>query len=221
MKHKIRSLASGQRGSSSIEATIIFPVIIIILIVMLFLSLFVYERVFLYYTASLATERAAYVWDNSQKDPKTGEIISDSDKDFDWLYWRTISNAYFRWVNFFGFDGSVTVDVKEAGKSGFFTSLTEKKLKKALAPENSFSGTMTSNVAIKHEISAELQSMILMPEFAKSLIGSDTPVAEAKACVVEPAEFIRLIRLISKYGSELTSKTSLGESEESILNMSR
>lgn len=56
------------RGSFTIEASILLPMVMCITMLLLFFCLYSYQKSMLLQVASGATERAAYNWDNSHKE---------------------------------------------------------------------------------------------------------------------------------------------------------
>ena len=80
-----RNMRRHEHGSFTIEASLVFPIIFILMLIFLFFSIVVYQRVTIYYVASQAAERVAFTWNNSYKDPITGDFLSGNN---DGLYWR-------------------------------------------------------------------------------------------------------------------------------------
>lgn len=81
------------------EASLVFPILLLVIFVMLFFCLYIYQKSILVQVASTASERAAYSWDNSFKDPRTGAFAQGQR---DSLYWRlkddVMLGALFGWT---------------------------------------------------------------------------------------------------------------------------
>lgn len=65
------------KGSMTIEASIIMPVIIICIIALLFIPIFMYKQVFLHSITNQAAERAYVVWRNINGDMETGRVLKE------------------------------------------------------------------------------------------------------------------------------------------------
>lgn len=90
-------LRNNQDGSFTIEASLLFPMLLIMTIALIFFCLIVFEKVVLHQRAQIIANRAAYVWDNSSKNITTGafnKYTSDPDST-DGLYWRLFGNQIF------------------------------------------------------------------------------------------------------------------------------
>ncbi|UUZ79243.1 hypothetical protein LJK88_29105 [Paenibacillus sp. P26] len=74
-----------ESGQFTLEASLTAPAILLATVLLLFLALFAYFHANVYQTSALTAERAAFVWDNSNKDPVTGAVASGQ---HDGLYWR-------------------------------------------------------------------------------------------------------------------------------------
>ncbi|MGP3787060.1 TadE/TadG family type IV pilus assembly protein [Paenibacillus sp. 1A_MP2] len=88
-----------EEGSFTIEASLVFPIVLFILVLLLFFSMYMYQKTFLNQHAYAASERAAYSWDNSHKQAMTGEVVAG---EHDNLYWRLTDDrllgALFGWA---------------------------------------------------------------------------------------------------------------------------
>lgn len=114
-----------EEGSFTIEASLVFPIVLFILVLLLFFSMYMYQKTFLNQHAYAASERAAYSWDNSHKQAMTGEVEAGEHDNLNWrLTDDRLLGALFGWA---GADNEVIVAVP-AGEGG---SLSEKKLSQA------------------------------------------------------------------------------------------
>ncbi|TYP71802.1 hypothetical protein BCM02_10980 [Paenibacillus methanolicus] len=93
----------GEEGSYALEASFVFPALFTVMVALLLFGLYVYQQVAVYYVASVSAERAAFVWNNSHRDPDSGIAPVGA---YDGLYWRV------------GDDGALQSIFKLAGASG-------------------------------------------------------------------------------------------------------
>ncbi|WJH34058.1 hypothetical protein N6H14_29545 [Paenibacillus sp. CC-CFT747] len=70
-----RKWIESEEGSLTIEASFVYPMILLATLSMVGFALFAYGKASLALTAETAAERTAYVWDNSRKDWETGASI--------------------------------------------------------------------------------------------------------------------------------------------------
>src|SRR5690606_21257878 len=97
MRKVISRLRKENEGSFTLEASIIFPILLIIVLLFVFFSLVIYEKVTLQYKANQIASRMAQTWGSSTMDIATGEM-DESDyvtKNDDGLYWRITNNNFF------------------------------------------------------------------------------------------------------------------------------
>jgi hypothetical protein len=196
---KYHQFNRSEKGSFTIESTLIFPVIFLLTVSFLFISIFMYQKVTLFYIASQAAERTAYNWNNSYKDPFTGEFqMGESDG----LYWRltddrlldlllVLSNQYE--------PSQVTLDSPASSNE-----LPKHKLQRMASKiPNAIEGKLIyQNSIYKRSIIVELESPIKMPSFVSDLIGNKIN-ARASAHVHDPVEFIRTVDLVLNYSDML------------------
>jgi len=215
-----------ERGSFTIESAIVFPVIFFVTIIFIFLSLYVYQKVQLYYLANQVAERAAFVWNNSHKDPITGEIngpsgviTPDNTKEFlsnkhrDGLYWRAgeIINILFNRSDSPAKSELAFQSGNQPSSEGGSTIGTKlsRMIKSGMIPEG-VSGTITySNYVVKRSIEVELSNPLKLPSMLERYFG-DTVKAQASSTITEPVEFIRNIELVRFYGNKIVKKHSKG-----------
>ncbi|MFS0870520.1 TadE family protein [Paenibacillus xylanilyticus] len=185
-------------GSFTIEASLVFPVVLFILVLILFFSMYMYQKTFLNQHAYAAAERAAYSWDNSHKQPMTGEVVAD---EHDNLYWRLTDDrllgALFGWA---GADNQISVPVP-AGAGG---NLTEKKLSQAVqGMPSGMRGTIEyQNSLVQRKVTTELEQVISLPLPSFLFDSANNVLTQGSSAVVEPAEFIRTVDLIRYYAAK-------------------
>lgn len=148
-----------EEGSFTVEASLIFPVVLFILVLLLFFTMYMYQKTFLNQHAYAASERAAYSWDNSNKQAMTGEFVAG---EHDNLYWRLTDDrmlgALFGWA---GADNQVSVSIP-AGEGG---SLSEQKLAQAVQHmPSAMKGTIEyQNSLIQRKVTTKLDQVISLP----------------------------------------------------------
>lgn len=191
-----------EEGSFTIEASLVFPIILFILMLLLFFTMYMYQKTFLNQHAYAASERAAYSWDNSHKQALTGEYASGK---YDHLYWRLsddrLLGALFGWA---GADNEVSVSIP--GSEG--VSLSEKKLAQASSHmPSAMKGTMTyQNALIQRKVTTELEQVISLPLPSFLFDSGNLVLTKGSSAVVEPVEFIRTVDLIRYYGAKFKGK---------------
>ncbi|WP_458461594.1 TadE/TadG family type IV pilus assembly protein [Paenibacillus sp.] len=191
-----------EEGSFTLEASLIFPVVLFILVLLLFFTMYMYQKTFLNQHAYAASERAAYSWDNSHKQAMTGEFVAG---EHDNLYWRLTDDrmlgALFGWV---GADNQVSVSVP-AGEGG---SLSEQKLAQAAQHmPSAMKGTIEyQNSLIQRKVTTKLDQVISLPLPSFLFDSGNLVRTQGSSAVVEPVEFIRTVDLVRYYAAKFKGK---------------
>ena len=191
-----------EEGSFTVEASLVFPILLFILVLLLFFTMYMYQKTFLNQHAYAASERAAYSWDNSRKQALTGEYTAG---EHDPLYWRItderLMGALFGWAGADN-ESSVPVPGYEDG------NLSEKKLIQASSHmPSAMKGTMMyQNTLIQRKVTTRLEQVIFLP-LPSFLFNSGSGVlTQGSSAVVEPVEFIRMVDLARYYGAKFKGK---------------
>lgn len=191
-----------EEGSFTVEASLIFPVVLFILVLLLFFTMYMYQKTFLNQHAYAASERAAYSWDNSHKQAMTGEFVAG---EHDNLYWRLTDDrmlgSLFGWA---GADNQVSVSVP-SGEGG---SLSEQKLAQAVQHmPSAMKGTIEyQNSLIQRKITTKLEQVISLPLPSFLFDSGNRVLTQGSSAVVEPVEFIRTVDLIRYYAAKFKGK---------------
>ncbi|MDT9721223.1 TadE/TadG family type IV pilus assembly protein [Paenibacillus sp. ClWae2A] len=191
-----------EEGSFTVEASLIFPVVLFILVLLLFFTMYMYQKTFLNQHAYAASERAAYSWDNSHKQAMTGEFVAG---EHDNLYWRLTDDrmlgALFGWA---GADNQVSVAIP-AGEGG---SLSEQKLAQAVQQmPSAMKGTIEyQNSLIQRKITTKLEQVISLPLPSFLFDSGNRVLTQGSSAVVEPVEFIRTVDLVRYYAAKFKGK---------------
>ncbi|NEU27001.1 pilus assembly protein [Paenibacillus polymyxa] len=199
-----RKLAQKEDGSFSLEASLVFPILLLVIFVMLFFCLYIYQKSILVQVASTASERAAYSWDNSFKDPRTGAFAQGQR---DSLYWRLKDDvmlaALFGWARA---DNQERVQVP--GGTGGGGMPTQKLSNAANKMPIGMQGQMTyENSIIRRRVTTELNKMVKVPLLNQFLDQTDLQ-GKMSSGVVEPVEWIRTVEMVRYYGAKFMGRGS-------------
>lgn len=199
------SFKKNDRGSFTMEASLLFPIILVITICLILFSLVVFEKVVLQQRAHLIAEHLAFVWDNSNKDIMTGEFPRNqytTSKDVeDGLYWRIRDDLFLSRFNIISNPSNVELSIGEKG-----TSLPAKKLSRITTDvlPNGVTGTVKyQNDILGRKIIVELERPLNLPKFVTDLFQTNIVTAKATAIVTDPVEFIRTTDMIITYLEKL------------------
>ena len=165
-------------GVMTLEASMLFPAILIATMMMIFFSMVIFYKSVLQFEANRIADQVAYVWNNSSKDVETGEFEDYTTENGDGLYWRLNSNNFFEQ---FGFEAPGN-------------DLVGKKERNELVSEipGVSGGSVTfKNGLIGSHIEVELNQAIPLPSSVTNLLGTDVLTARATRAVTEPVELVR------------------------------
>lgn len=197
---KLLIFKKNEKGSFTIEASLVFPLIFLITLGLLLVSIVIYEQVYFYYIATQAVERSAYTWDNSNKNPYTGAFHLG---EYDGLYWRLTDDNI---LDLFIEDSDSNSKRVVLGEAKY-EDLTEKKLNNvAVEIPSGINGELIyTNNLVERRVTAKLQSKFKLPSSIKLLLGSDVINVTASATVTDPVEFIRTVNLVTDNADKLTN----------------
>jgi len=205
MLRLLRGLWRDKRGSFVLESSVVLPLAFTAVLLLMLFSLLAYQRAIVYYSASTAAERAAFRWDNSYRDPLTGEAPAGQ---HDPLYWRLADDRLLEGI--FGSlggasndaGGSVALPVVEAGSRA--DGLSSFKLRTAAAAViESFSGEamMRRDNPLLKQVAVELEAPLAV-QAVNGMTGRGGTQAEAAAVIVDPVEFTRIVDLARYYAAK-------------------
>lgn len=204
----IRRLQKEEGGSFALEASLVMPMILLIIFVLLFFCIYLYQKTILMQLSATASERAAYSWDNSHKDPVHGAYAQG---ERDSLYWRLKDDvalgALFGWA---GVDNEVKVSITERVGGG--SQLAAQKMMQAAEElPSGLKGEMSyRNHLIIRKMTTSLEKMVKIP-----LLNSVMDDPELKSSVwvstVDPVEFIRTVELMRYYGAKFSGRGEGGQ----------
>ncbi|MCC3375523.1 pilus assembly protein [Cohnella sp. REN36] len=190
-------------GSVTLDASLVFPAIMIVTFLMLFFALFKAQGAMAYYAAAISGERVASNWTNSAKEWRTGGYPEGS---YDGLYWR-LSNDGLLTGLFGGGESdqdralSVSFPASEEEAGGSLASRKLRagavKLSPALRGEIGYDNKLLwRQVSVHAEDPFELAPL-------RRFMGSAQVEAGMSATVVDPAETVRIFDLVRYYTAKI------------------
>ncbi|CAH1190214.1 hypothetical protein PAECIP111893_00232 [Paenibacillus plantiphilus] len=219
---ELRSRLRSDEGSITIESSMVMPAVFFTLMIMLLFSMYVYQKVVIYHTASISAERAAFRWDNSYRDAASGMGITGQ---YDGLYWRMSDDGALHSLFGLGSDnenGEMVVSVGSSGSSGSGSSEIEEDGASAVSlPKvkmSSIAGRIPSfyegqmkyaHGFVEKRVEVKLRKpMTILP--LEWMLGHSEPAGRSSAAVVDPVEFIRNVDLVRYYTAKFGQGTSGG-----------
>lgn len=187
------------RGSFTLEASLVLPVIFYAILVLLFFCLYLYQNALLGQAAFVAAERSAYNWDNSYRDDLTGAF---EEGQFDSLYWRLKDDGMLQSIFGWG-EASESARLRLPAGEASTDSLPDKKLARTGSGlPGSISGEMEyDNRMLLRKVNVALERLVSLPPL-ENWLGDITQTGNACAYIIEPVEFIRTVELARYYGAK-------------------
>lgn len=81
---------TNSRGSLTVEAALIVPIIIFVLFWLVNIAFVLYQYAVLQSVANQAVEAAQAGWDNTSKEIRSGRLRNSTQLDDEWLYWNLV-----------------------------------------------------------------------------------------------------------------------------------
>lgn len=205
MAKRLPDCARREEGSFALESSVVLPLLLAVVLLFIVLGMYMYQKVVLYYAASSTAERAAFGWDNSNRDPRSGMLAVPQ---YDGLYWRMGDDQLLQGL--FGLTGESeggTVALPSATDESEHAAskLPERKLKQASSWLQSggldYKGELQYSRGL---IQSSVQVRLKQPLSFPASYGVQSPVnrepkAVAATIVVDPVEFIRSVDLARYY----------------------
>ncbi|MDE5162495.1 hypothetical protein PYL81_17855 [Paenibacillus larvae subsp. larvae] len=189
------------------EAALLFPLILLSIVCLLFFGVFSYQNVYVRQAAEVAAERAAFVWDNSHKDPRSGHYGLGQ---HDGLYWRIKEGASFLFDWLTGRENA-KVDVREASTKGG-SGPSGKLIQAATQVPEGLRGSLSYRQSLfTKEVQVELQKPLKSPVFLSAWLTLEEAEGKAVNRMVDPVEFIRTIDTTRNYIPDIKNKVSKSE----------
>jgi hypothetical protein len=198
-RHHLRTLLHRQEGSLTVEAALVYPLVLLLTFLLLFITLSVWRTSELELRADAVAERAAYNWDNSYRGAVTGAY---SVPQRDGLYWRLSLgelSSLFRISG--GSSGKLDLPAADQGK----LTLSQKKLyRQAETLTGDIGGQLTyRNSLLERSVQVSLQRQAGIPSFLGGLLSDGRTHGMAESYIAEPAEFLRNLDLLTSYAARL------------------
>lgn len=196
-------------GSFTLEAALVFPIVLLLIFMFLLFSMYIYQKAVLYYTASETAERAAFSWDNSYRNARNGMLATGQ---YDGLYWRV--GGDYMLGSLFGITADqtdVTLELPGA-QSEEKLELAGTKLHQASAwltrdAGLPFRGNIAyANSLLKREVAVKLKQPVSLAPLELTL-GLSEPKTAAAAGIVDPVQFIRDVDLVRYYTVKFSNGT--------------
>jgi Flp pilus assembly protein TadG len=179
------------KGSATLEATIIFPVIMVMLFGIIFFAMYIYQRFVVIDAAVYTAKERAATWDNSKKNLETGSSpeIANSDG----LYWRITSD----------FSGADLVDQKNSQGDSKIKEILLYGVFRNKKPNQT--DVNYSNSVLRRTVSVGARQNVVLPDWIAGSTGGLEISGEAAADVAEPVELIRNFNLGPQVIGEIIS----------------
>lgn len=174
------------RGSLTVEAALIVPIIIFVLFWLVNIAFVLYQYAALQSLANQAVEAAQTGWDNPSKDIRSGRLENSGQLDDEWLYWNVMDRdqnkkerSLKQWVQKRAqTDALMALFTRPAGNGGLSIDVAAKN---TLSLRRSVEVRITDS---RHTLFSPLRSL-----FGFALTNQVTVVS--RGTVQDPAEFIR------------------------------
>ncbi|MDO7907297.1 TadE/TadG family type IV pilus assembly protein [Paenibacillus sp. JX-17] len=194
----------GEDGSFSLEASLVFPIVLLTLFLLMFFCVYLYQQAILMQTAAMSSEQAAYSWDNSHKEPQTGFF---KEGQYDSLYWRLYDDqllgALFGWA---GAEQERVISLPGSEQEGDLSILKMSRAGSRIL--NPMAGEMRyHNRLISRQVSVRLERPVTLPMLKHYMRNPELEV-ETQSGIVEPVEWIRSFELVRYYGARFLGRGS-------------
>lgn len=209
---RLLSLRASEQGSFTLEASLVFPLILFCTVTLLFVGMYAYQSVFVQQLARTTAERLAFTWNNSHKDLATGNF---NPSETDGLYWRLTQDSVSDLFGMLSGSGTTEVMIPSGSRSGH----VENKLAKssALLPHGVTGSAKYANYLFDHQIEVQLKKSFLMPVQFKRWLDSEQTTGRAVSHVVEPVELIRLTDITRTYFKAIKGRISPQKAREALV----
>jgi len=203
------SLVRSESGSFTVESSVVFPAVCLAVLALLFGAMIIHERALLYHSASAASERAAFRWDNSHRDPATGIAPTGS---YDPLYWRLTDDRLLQSIFNLGGNAAEDAIVELPASGDRREDLAASKLLNGAGRVPGKYGGQASyrRQLLLKRVSVDLETFDI-PAGAARLTGIAGIRASAAAPVSDPVELIRTVDLARYYAGRFGVSTGGAE----------
>ncbi|MFD2114473.1 TadE/TadG family type IV pilus assembly protein [Paenibacillus yanchengensis] len=195
IKQKVARWYRDEKASYTIEAAIILPILFAIILLFIVLALYIFQLINVYYVTSVAADRTAHIWNNSNREWQSGILF---EPEYDSLYSKLSSSSVVQQL--FSMVDNHAHYVRTLADTGNVTNVQEMKLQKAvdwlsLLPLSVYSGKLSYEPQMfTSYITSELQ-------YQKH---DRLAAISRQIVVVDPVEFLRNYQLIGYYKQRLS-----------------
>lgn len=190
------------KGSTTIEAALIVPVIFLSIIALIYVSIFLYEQAYVKSLSDRAAQRGAAIWKNPKSDMYLG-FVRLSDFEENDPYWRLFD------TNKSTKEEKIEQYIKESLKTYSILQSRDKDV-----PMNTtdieFSAQVKNYIVYKKLIVTVNKKFKLPIGSALNIFGMDNTFvisSKSEALIHEPAEFIRSTDFTIDMGKRIDAKT--------------
>lgn len=199
---------NSERGSITVEASIVTPIVILSIIAVILIGLILYQRAVLQSVADTAVQAGAASWENLSVDIATGKTFLDELTE-NGLYWRLFE---------------VDKEEKAAKLKKYVEALLGNK--NILKPESSTASVNISDCIIYKRLELSIVNTYRIPGgVIMRIFGSDEKLrlkVTSFAVIDDPAELIRNIDFVLDIEKELENKypglKNIGDKTRGVLN---
>ncbi|MCY9664257.1 pilus assembly protein [Paenibacillus alginolyticus] len=213
VRHRcLRSLRVNEDGSFTLEASLVFPLILFCTVTLLFVGMYAYQNVFVQQLARTTAERLAFTWNNSHKDLVTGNF---NPSETDGLYWRLTRDGVSDLFGMLSGSGTTEVLIPSGSTSGHVESKLANS--SALLPQGVTGTAKYANYLFDHQVEVKLKKSFLMPAQLKRWLGSEQTTGKAVSHVVESVELIRLTDITRTYFKAIKGRISPQKARDALV----
>jgi|GEM_PF-1030665 len=207
----MRRFAADERGSASLEAVLVFPLIIAVIVIMMLAAVYAYQLVYVQYVSLTAAERASYNWDARDREFHTAQADSTQyyglyEHEQAALLLKSLIPLSSEQLNVQHVIHSQAAMLEKNGK------LIQDKLAKTEAYIVGTDSNVTGNMGLSQHIFMTQMTISLKknssPLFWQQQILLPSPSYTAQYTIHAPTQFIRNIDLFLYYANRLSSMTS-------------
>lgn len=220
--------ANNEKGSFTIEASMIFALLTLVVITLLFTFVYMKQKAELTNAAAFAAQQGAELWLDSRKSMEDGRV--DTTKEADNIGYRILDNLLFSSRTYEGIiveeaaeNGKKRAALKIQGAAGLpgrkavhiGEALCRRLEGMLLKPESTKVRITYANNALRGRLTVEITQEIKLPlvGIRQFFDGKDTLTLSSRssAAVAEPAEYIRNIDLAMELSKRLGGRLNMDE----------
>lgn len=207
----IKRILKDTKGSFTLEASLVMPVVLMCTLLLLFFCLYLYQTSVLQMTSAVAAERAANTWDNSHRDSRSGGVAIGK---YDGLYWRVQDDSMLQSI--FGWAGAKSAASVALPSEGTGDSLTATKLSHTgqEIPGNIHGKMDYSRNLLFRKVTVSLDRLIHLAPLEKAMNRDLQQLGQSASYIVEPTEWIRTVDLGRYYAARFKNGKGSGASQK-------